>query len=408
MVILGETHKSFGESTDVLAAGTSPEGTIAWARTLGGASREHVTSVVRTVEGGYLLAATTRSLFYTPVPGEKPERPLIVKLSSTAVPEWSVLLEDAPDGRIGSLKCAQTPDGGFACAGAAQHGVQDPRLVFVVVKLDASGRAVWSYRYPVGRHGWANTIVALPGGDLVVAGGTSSDPSSPDAGVVLELSPEGVPVWARIFRAEGRRLAFLRVARTREGLVLSGMVDRGQGHAILGAALTENGAPFWSRVYEPTGAEVEALPFALAAPPTGGMVIAGAFGTRKRAIDEQGFRAVFLNVDPGGDLKRSTTVVGGDRNEEVAALQFLDDGRLCLGLNTENFGAIQGSILLAQWAPAAGPSSAPGPFRATGLDVKSSSLDLEREPLAYRHEDLPVKLLRVQALRVRSVGAPSR
>jgi hypothetical protein len=409
LTIIGETHKSFGESTDILAVHLSAGRQVEWAKTLGGRNKEQVVRVRRSADGGYLVIAVTQSLFRTPMPVQGPQRLLIVKLSGAGVPEWSALLkDDKADVIQGLLDAVPTGDGGYVLAGAALSGSKHDHREPTVVKVDQRGQPVWSRGYLLEYPGLADAVAVLADGDLVVAGSVERPDGTGSAKLamlLLRLSPDGTVRWGRIAWAEGNSMAPRQIRPVGDGFVVVGGVGGGGSIDIMAMQVSGSGALIWSRRYGDPETK-RADPLAMAVSGDGDIVIAGSSGARReqRGGDQRVLSGVVLVLDPHGDLKRSSTI-GGQRAEEIRSAQPLDGGRLCVALNTEGFGATFSDILTATWTPPALPVAQR--FLAVQLDVQTAVVDVPSEPLLYRHEELPVEFLNEHALEL-PVPAPAR
>lgn len=176
------TTRSFGVNP---AAGnfwllkTDSNGDTLWTRTIGGAAEEECFSVRQTRDGGYILAGRTGNIL------SAASDLYIVKTDASGNVEWSKTLGNPEDNDTGR-DIIQTQDGGYVLTGgrAATHGyfLLFPVLMYVV-KMDSLGNEQWDVELgydntPNGAHGLS--VLEASDGGIVVAG--HDQPDSPHSG----------------------------------------------------------------------------------------------------------------------------------------------------------------------------------------------------------------------------------
>ncbi|RAK70582.1 hypothetical protein DLM85_07050 [Hymenobacter edaphi] len=187
-----------------------------WDRTYGGPSGDDVSVMLRTADGGFLLAGS--SLSWSGFDRTEPSRGQfdywLVKTDSLGVKQWDKALGGVTDDDLTAL--AATPDGGFLVGGhtdtryapfgdisEASRGEDD----FWVVKLNARGDKVWDHRYG-GRHDdYLTDILPTPDGGFLLTG-LSNSPSSGEKTTASfdNVVPGRGDYWVVKIDASGRRL----------------------------------------------------------------------------------------------------------------------------------------------------------------------------------------------------------
>ncbi len=174
-------------------------GTFQWEATYGGDNLEILSSIVQTLDGGYLLGGLSLS----GVSGEKSEPNLggfdhwIVKISATGVLEWDKTLGGAEEERLNVVQVA--PDGHFLLGGSTQSGAGDditsPSLgvkdMWFVKVSSLNGAIIWQHRYGGSEVEEMIAFQQTIDGGYFLAGGSNSDIS----GSKSENSRGGLDMW---------------------------------------------------------------------------------------------------------------------------------------------------------------------------------------------------------------------
>ncbi|MEO5675087.1 MAG: T9SS type A sorting domain-containing protein [Chitinophagales bacterium] len=157
------------------------DGIKEWDKTLGGTSDEYFYSIINTADGGFLMAATSRS----PVSGDVSDPPIgsfdewAVKLSSTGTIEWEKRYGGSAGNWAGDV--VQLPDGGYLLGGAttspisgdvseASYGNSD----YWILRIDSSGNKLWDKRYGGSEDESVYKVLIASDGGFLLAGSSFS------------------------------------------------------------------------------------------------------------------------------------------------------------------------------------------------------------------------------------------
>lgn len=182
-----------------------------WVKVLGGSQYDRGYSVAATPDGGYVLAGlTTSSDGDIGMPSRGSSDIFLVKISSTGEVVWKVSYGgsqvDQPscitvtnDGDIVLAASTVSDDGDFA---GLNKGFDD----IVVMRFNEDGTMLWVKTFGGTGFDVANSVVVTPTGDLVIAGGTSSDDGDFEKMhrgggdiCVLKLTSNGNVIWKRTY-----------------------------------------------------------------------------------------------------------------------------------------------------------------------------------------------------------------
>jgi hypothetical protein len=193
-VVAGWTESFGSESSgsgedigDIFIVKLDSSGNVQWAKTIGGASEDRANSIIQSSDGGYVVAGWTASF------GAGYVDIFIVKLDSSGNVVWTKTIGGSSDDRAYSI--TQSSDGGYAVAGFTTSfgaGKED----MYVVKLDSSGNVQWTKAIGGSDGDEARSIIRSSDGGYVVAGETGSFGSGGDI-FVVKLDSSGNVQWAK-------------------------------------------------------------------------------------------------------------------------------------------------------------------------------------------------------------------
>jgi hypothetical protein len=181
-------------------------GNVEWQRSLGGSGTDKATAIIKTLDGGYLVAGSSSSIDGDVVGNHGSLDYWVVKLSATGAIQWQRSLGGNDADEVTSIQ--QTPDGGYIVGGVSNsisgdvtgnHGGAD----IWVVKLSATGSTEWKKCY--GGTGEDQGIMIRPvtGGGYILLGTTLSsdgDVAANHGGSDIwlsKLSSTGAVLWQR-------------------------------------------------------------------------------------------------------------------------------------------------------------------------------------------------------------------
>jgi uncharacterized delta-60 repeat protein len=206
--------ESFGAGYgDCLILKLASDGSLIWARTLGGTSSEYPNSIIQTSDGGLLAAGSTNSF------GAGASDCLILKLASDGSLSWARTFGGTAVDAFRHI--IQTSDGGFAVAGYTySFGAGGPD--FLVLKLTSDGSLSWAKTFGGAGNDQAHSINQTTDGGFAVAGYTYSFGAGGPDFLVLKLTSDGSLSWARTFGGTSYDYPYSINQTTDGGLVAAG------------------------------------------------------------------------------------------------------------------------------------------------------------------------------------------
>jgi len=186
-------------------------GSIAWRNNYGGSHYDRISSLKRTVDGGFVFAGATESTdgdlsFKTTSVTDG----WIVKLNSTGGIVWQKVLAAIPDVNQSTTANAVEPttDGGYIIAGNGVRTFEERTdLQLWVAKLDSAGNTEWSKVYDGDDDDEATSVLQTSDGGYIIAGYTKTtnnlgDIPTATPGIkywILKLDASGNTTWSKTY-----------------------------------------------------------------------------------------------------------------------------------------------------------------------------------------------------------------
>jgi hypothetical protein len=167
--LVGETN-SFGAGfNDFWLIKTDVSGNMLWNKTYGGNGFDTAYSLLETPDGGYAIAGDTDSF------NEGKYDVWLIKTDANGVMEWNQTYERTPPQEFSNFihpcSLVRTLDGGYAIA-AKTKTFGTSNYDFWLIKTDEQGVMEWNQTYGDERHEQPNSLVATSDGGYVMAGYT--------------------------------------------------------------------------------------------------------------------------------------------------------------------------------------------------------------------------------------------
>jgi gliding motility-associated-like protein len=154
---------------------------IVWDKTYGGNGFDRLTSIIQTDDGGYLMGGSSDSN----MSGEKSENSRgdidmwLIKIDASGNIIWQKTFGGSKMDWVESM--IKTPDGGYILAGSSHSDIsgeknQNSRGIgdYWILKIDASGTMVWQKTIGGNNGDYAKSIVASSDGNYIIGGDSSS------------------------------------------------------------------------------------------------------------------------------------------------------------------------------------------------------------------------------------------
>jgi arginine repressor len=186
-VVAGRTE-SFGAGLDdMYVVKLDSSGNVVWTKTIGGSSDDKAWSIIQSSDGGYVVVGSTRSF------GAGDVDIFIVKLDGSGNVVWAKTIGGSNEDVVRSI--IRSSDGGYVVAGYTKSFGAGGSDIYVV-KLDSAGNVVWTKAIGGSDKDEAGSIIQSSDGGYIVAGHTRSFGLGGDI-FVMKLDSSGNVVWAK-------------------------------------------------------------------------------------------------------------------------------------------------------------------------------------------------------------------
>ena len=247
----GNKEKKSEGDFDYFVTKLDEYGATEWVQSFGGDGTDRLQSLVRTYDGGYLLAGTSTS----GISGDKTSKAMgngdiwLLKLDMTGAIQWQKTLGGSGTEKVSHI--ILSADGGYLLAASSASGVFEKEtgkeekstdftlitktesnrgnLDYWLVKMDASGEVQWQKTLGGTYVDELRAAVSLPNGNYVLAGISNSadtgDKTTTAKGLndwwLVCLDQDGKEVWQQSYGGEGDDQVYA-LAITQEGAILAG------------------------------------------------------------------------------------------------------------------------------------------------------------------------------------------
>ncbi len=189
-IIAGQTQSYGAGSSDVYLIKTDSIGDTLWTRTYGGTGFDRGEDVIETSDGNYLTVGTTGSY------GSGGDVYLI-KTDTLGNTIWT--MNYGGIGYDNGSAICQTPDGGYAIAGYSNIDTVS-EVDFYLIKIDSMGDTIWTKSYGRNRFDFALSMAKTFDYGYVITGYTCPENWIPLADVyVIKTDINGDTIWTRTF-----------------------------------------------------------------------------------------------------------------------------------------------------------------------------------------------------------------
>jgi hypothetical protein len=307
--------ESFGSGkTDAWVVRLNPEGIDEWNRTYGGEEDDIARSIIRTNDGGLLVAG---NLTYV-TNGTRPDTDAwLVKINSSGDEAWNRTY-GGPDVNTSANAVTVAGDGGYLFVGSTTAWGGNNSDAWAV-RVNETGGEVWNRVLGGTGNDTANAVVRLPDGDFVLAGSTASSGAGMADVWVIRLNESGSEVWNRTFGSPDVDAGRAVVNTPDGGLLVAGTFTERPDNATVDTdalliKLTPAGDLIWNWIYGDFGVNESAA--VVIAAEDGGYVFAGETGF----LGTDDTDAWVVGTDAAGAVAWSRTAGGANPGDRAASL----------------------------------------------------------------------------------------
>lgn len=246
-IVAGHTGSTGGRGLDGWVLKLDAAGGIEWQRAYGDALFQEARAVALAKDGGYVIAGDTS--FFGGAGGDA----WVLKVDAGGSIVWQRRYGGAGEERFHALQ--PTVDGGYVVAGSTRSVGQGGADAWVV-KIDSAGEVTWQKTYGGRNFDVVYSVHPAIGGGFVV-GGTTSSFGGQDAWV-FKLSDNGTVTWQKTYRLRDNNV-ILSIHPTADGGYVAAGWTGLSGIAFTDAwvlRLDGSGNVIWQKTYGDTSGDV--------------------------------------------------------------------------------------------------------------------------------------------------------
>jgi uncharacterized delta-60 repeat protein len=168
-IVAGDTSSFGAGAVDAWVLKLDTNGNVQWAKTYGGGANDYASSIQQTSDGGYIVVGWIGYL------GGYTANSWVLKLDANGNIQWQKTYGDAGANVIQSISIKQTLDGGYIVASwTGSIFASDDNVDVWLLKLDPNGSVQWRKTYGGTSHDNVSSIQQTSDGGYIMAGWTWS------------------------------------------------------------------------------------------------------------------------------------------------------------------------------------------------------------------------------------------
>lgn len=326
---------------DFLVTRYNAGGNIIWQKVYGGSETDIATSVVTTIDSGYVIGGYTISDDSDISDSKGGYDGWIVKLDSSGILQWQVSLGGTDDDYINSL--SRSADGGFVVVGSTSsidgeasgnHGLSD----FWVVKINSLGEVIWKKCFGGTDNEEAYAISNTTDNNYIITGYTSSEDNdvSGNNGVedmwVIKINESGGLLWQKCIGGSNNERGKAVTNAPDGGYVFAGStfsndmnVSGNNGSEdVWIVKLNSNGTLQWQKCLG--GSNIDAANGIIASPEGGYTIVGFTQSSDKNVSGFKGIQDLWLVNINGSGVLQWQKCMGGTLYESGESIAIYDDG----------------------------------------------------------------------------------
>jgi hypothetical protein len=329
---------------------------IEWQKSLGGSGYEEAMSIIKTSDGGYIVAGSSTSTNFDVIGNHGDADYWIVKLDALGIISWQKSLGGTGYDVANSIQ--QTSDGGYIVAGTTNsndgditgnHGSYD----YWVVKLQASGNILWQKTLGGSWDDQFHSLQQTVDGGYIVAGTTNSNDGDVTVNHgsydywILKLNSAGIIQWQKSLGGTDDDIA-TSIQQTTDG----GYIVAGDSRSFLNVTIGEYdywivkldalGNMTWSKTLGGSGVD---LAYSIQQTSDGGYIVAGGSDSNDGDVSgNHGFNDYWIvKLNSLGTIQWQKSL-GGSGEDVAYSIQFTCDNDIVIaGGSSSNNGDVSGN-----------------------------------------------------------------
>lgn len=179
------------------------------------------------------------------------------------------------DRRAAAFSVSPHPGGGYLISGMTRMG-SPPNVDGWLARVGGDGSVIWQRNFGGAKDDLSLSALSLPGGGVMIGGGTQSKGPKQGNGWAISLDARGKALWEHAYGGDGNDMMFTIIRAPGGGFLLGGATEGKLGQSIASLVrLDAQGRTLWERIYNP---EFTSSINGLSPAPGGGFFVTGSAG----------------------------------------------------------------------------------------------------------------------------------
>jgi hypothetical protein len=323
-IIVGSIAPFSSDSSDVWLIKTDAAGDTLWTNTFGGIDDDRGFSVQQTVDGGYIIAGSTKSF------GTGSADIWLIKTNADGDTLWTKTYGGSDYDFCSSVQ--QTIDGGYILTGSLCYSLSTRDIDLWLIKTDAAGKVVWSKTFGGSVDAYGNSVQQTMDKGFIITGRCYFPGNRGYDLWLIKTDTTGNMVWTKTY---GGALGDMGVEVRQtddEGYIITGTTRSFTGNYDLWLIKTNlEGDTLWTKTF---GGNHDDGGNSVKQTMDGGYIVAGYTASFGNGGDD----VWLIKTNANGDTLWTQTFGGTNHDESYSIRQNLDGGYIITGA-TKSFGA---------------------------------------------------------------------
>lgn len=245
-ILTGYTERS-ETGKDVWLLKTDNNGELLWEKTFGNDNHDHGSEVVQTSDEGYIIVGNADHT------GGPHGDVWLIKTDSNGNKLW-----DKKFGGVGhnhGSSVLQTLDGGYIIIGSSFVNQETESYDLWIIKTDNNGEMLWDKKYHNASADFGCSIEETTDGNYIIVGVTESG-AGYDKVWLIKIDNEGDILWDETYGETSQDRAYSVQQTTDGGYILAGDCNKGNGMDAMLIKTDENGQEQWVKTYGGRGNDI--------------------------------------------------------------------------------------------------------------------------------------------------------
>ena len=213
--IVAAQTKSYGKGgSDGMIVKFDSKGIKQWNRLFGGKGLDYLKSITVDSLKGYILAGGSRSF------NDGDNQGWVLSVNNDGYPRWEKTYGDV--GEDGFNMITRTKDGGFVAVGSSASFFSKGMKDVIMIKLDSAGQKLWMNLYGGRENDIGNAVNECKDGGFIIAGETTSYGKGKSDILLIKTDQLGIEKWKTTVGSVGVDIGNSVQELTKGGYIISG------------------------------------------------------------------------------------------------------------------------------------------------------------------------------------------